>query len=110
MHDDVLYRGRFVWNRMKNVLNQRNHRIAFENALEVFEDPFCIEEYDWENSDYEDRYNITGYLNGWHYITVSFTMRDSLIRIFSAREADGEEEEAYDENVRDYVGRRQDYY
>ena len=76
MYDDVLYKGRFVWNRQKNVLNQRNHHISFENAVAVFEDPFYIEEYDEANSVYEDRYNLTGFLKDWHYITVSFTMRD----------------------------------
>jgi uncharacterized DUF497 family protein len=106
MYDDVLYKGRFIWNHLKNVLNQKNHKMSFENAVEVFEDPFYIEEYDEANSGYEDRYRITGYLEDWHYITVSFTMRDNLIRIFSAREADGEEEGAYDENVRNYLGRR----
>ena len=40
------------------------------------------------------------------YITVSFTLRDNLTRIFSARKADIEEEEAYDENIRRYIGER----
>ena len=40
------------------------------------------------------------------YITVSFTLRDNLIRIFSAREADYEEEGAYNENIRRYIGER----
>ena len=106
MYDDVLYKGRFVWNRLKSVLNQNNHHISFESAAAVFEDPFYIEEYDEANSDYEDRYNLTGFLKDWHYITVSFTMRDNLIRIFSAREADREEEGAYDDNVKTYFGKR----
>jgi uncharacterized DUF497 family protein len=40
------------------------------------------------------------------YITVSFTLRDNLTRIFSAREADVEEEGAYNENIRRYIGER----
>ena len=68
-------------------------------------DTFFIEEYDEENSENEDRYNIVGFVNG-AYITVSFTLRDNLTRIFSAREADNEEEEAYDENIRRYIGER----
>ena len=84
----------------------KNHHISFENAAAVFEDPFSVEEYDEANSVYEDRYNLTGFLKDWHYITVSFTMRDNLIRILSAREADGEEEGAYDDNVRIYFGKR----
>jgi uncharacterized DUF497 family protein len=53
----------------------------------------------------EDRYNIVGFVKG-AYMTVSFTLRDNLLRIFSAREADIDEEEAYDENVRRYIGER----
>ena len=68
MYNDVLYKGRFIWNRLKNVLNQKSHRISFENAVEVFEDPFYVEEYDEANSAYEDRYSITVYLKDWHYI------------------------------------------
>ena len=74
-------------------------------ATEVFDDPFFIEEYDEENSEEEDRYNIVGFMKGI-YITVSFTLRNDLIRIFSARKADSEEEEAYDENIRRYIGER----
>jgi uncharacterized DUF497 family protein len=37
-------------------------------------------------------------------MTVSFTLRDNLTRIFSARKADIEEEGAYDENIRRYLG------
>jgi uncharacterized DUF497 family protein len=46
MYDDVLYKGRFIWNRLKNILNPKNHKISFENAVEAFEDPFYVEEYD----------------------------------------------------------------
>jgi len=74
-------------------------------AAEIFDDPFFIEEYDEEKSENEDRYNITGFIKG-RYITVSFTLRDNLARIFSARKADTEEEGAYDENIRRYIGER----
>jgi uncharacterized DUF497 family protein len=105
MYDDVIYHGRFIWNRLKAETNNRKHGITFENATEVFDDPFFVEEYDEENSENEDRYNIVGFVNGT-YITVSFTLRDNLTRIFSARKADIEEEGAYDENIRRYIGER----
>jgi uncharacterized DUF497 family protein len=104
-YDDVIYHGRFIWNRLKAGANHRKHGITFETATEVFDDPFCIEEYDEENSEHEDRYNIIGFVKGG-YITVSFTLRDNLTRVFSARKADIEEEEAYDENIRRYIGER----
>jgi uncharacterized DUF497 family protein len=53
----------------------------------------------------EDRYNITGFVKGM-FMTVSFTLRDNLTRIFSARKADNDEEEAYNENIRRYIGER----
>ena len=105
MYDDVIYHGRFIWNRLKAEVNQRKHGITFEKATEIFDDPFFIEEYDEENSEYEDRYNITGFVKDM-YVTVSFTLRDNLTRIFSARKADIEEEGAYDENIRRHIGKR----
>ena len=105
MYDDVIYNGRFIWNRLKAEANQKKHKITFEEATEVFDDPFFIEEYDEENSENEDRYVITGFVKDM-YITVSFTLRDNLTRIFSARKADIEEEGAYDENIRRYIGER----
>jgi uncharacterized DUF497 family protein len=105
MYDDVIYNGRFIWNRRKAEANHRKHGITFERATAVFDDPFFIEEYDEENSKNEDRYNIIGFVKGI-YMTVSFTLRDNLTRIFSAREAELEDEGAYDENIRRYIGER----
>lgn len=105
MYDDVIYNGRFIWNRLKAEINRREHGITFEKATAAFDDPFFVEEYDEENSVNEDRYNITGFVKGM-YMTVSFTLRDNLTRIFSAREADNDEEEAYNENIRRYIGER----
>jgi len=105
MYDDVIYKGRFIWNKLKAEINRREHRITFEKATEAFDDPFFVEEYDEANSVNEDRYNITGFVKGM-YTTVSFTLRDNLTRVFSAREADSDEEEAYNENIRRYIGER----
>jgi uncharacterized DUF497 family protein len=81
MYDDVIYMGRYIWNKRKAELNIQNHNgINFENAVKVFEDPYNIEEY--------------------------FTLRGEFYRIFSAREADGEEIGAYYENVRACTGER----
>jgi len=103
MHNDTIYKGRFIWNGLKAEANHRKHGISFEEAIAVFDDPFFIEEYDEEHSENEDRYNIVGFVKGVHII-VSFTLRDNLVRIFSAREADTEEAGAYDEHIRRYIG------
>jgi uncharacterized DUF497 family protein len=105
MYDDVIYKGKFVWNRLKNDRNKREHQgISFETASGVFDDPFGIEEYDTENSVFEDRYTMTGYLSGRSYLTVAFTLRENMIRLFSAREADMVERGAYNEHLQRYLG------
>jgi uncharacterized DUF497 family protein len=63
MGDDVIYQGRYIWSRKKNALNIKNHEgLSFERAVAIFDMPFKVIEYDDENSDDEDRYNVTGYL------------------------------------------------
>jgi len=106
MSDDIVYKGRFIWNKIKATANARKHPgITFEKGSEAYDDPLAIDEYDEENSEYEDRYNRTG-IAGDTYITVSFTIRNNLTRIFSVRKADNEEGRAYDEHVRRYIGER----
>ena len=103
MLDDVVYEDKFIWNRSKNELNKRRHKIRFETASLVFNDPLAMVVYDFANSTNEDRYRLTGFLvSHSSFITVSFSQRMELIRIFSARKADEEEKEEYLENARRY--------
>jgi uncharacterized DUF497 family protein len=108
MPDDVLYKGRFVWNRLKNELNKRTHHISFEDASWVFFDPFHREEFDEENSIDEDRFNVTGSMTGLinnKLVTVSVVYRGDFIRIFSARGADLGEKKDYAEQFEALCGR-----
>jgi uncharacterized DUF497 family protein len=61
--------GRYIWNKEKAVGNIRKHGIRFEEAVTVFYDAFSVDAYDDENSDYEDRYTITGIMKGVAYVT-----------------------------------------
>jgi uncharacterized DUF497 family protein len=100
MYDDVVYKGKYIWYAHKNEINKRKHHISFEIASDVFNDPFYMEVFDDENSVDEDRFRITGTVTGLvggSYLTVSVTYRDSLIRIFSARDAVPEEIRSYNE-------------
>lgn len=106
MTDNILYKKRFIWDRTKAHINIVKHHISFETASLVFHSPFAVVEYDDLNSINEERYNMVGSTNGSNCITVSFTQRDDLIRIFSAREADADEEEAYERNIRAHFGTR----
>jgi uncharacterized DUF497 family protein len=42
----TLYKDRFIWNNEKNVLNKKKHKIGFEEASGVFDDPFAVEVFD----------------------------------------------------------------
>ena len=61
MFDDVVYEDKFIWNRSKNELNKRRHKISFETASLVFNDPLAMVVYDFANSTNEDRYRLTGF-------------------------------------------------
>ena len=84
----------FEWDENKNVLNQINHHVSFEEATLVFSAPDSIERYDWDHSLLEDRWLIYGMI-GLDVLIVSFTERDGIIRIISARKAEKKEEEEY---------------
>jgi len=88
--------GRFEWDENKDMLNIKRRGFSFNEILEIFDDPAFLEGYDHEHSNQEDRYYGIGCLNGVLYIIVFYTYRER-IRIFSARRADNEEQEEYDD-------------
>jgi uncharacterized DUF497 family protein len=107
--DDIIYKNRYVWGRHKNDLNKRKHRISFETASLVFDDPFHNEVFDDKNSITEERFNVTGSITGLInnvLVTVSVVYRGDLIRLFSAREADIKEVQDYYEQLQEYLGRK----
>ena len=96
---DVKYwfRGvHFEWDRRKASANLRKHRVGFENACEVFFDPF-IRWMDPEVVDGEERERVSGMTAGWElWVVVYVDQRDS-IRVISARPATGQERGAYED-------------
>ena len=88
--------GRFEWDENKDRLNRRKHGFSFDEILEVFDDPAFLEGYDLAHSENEDRYYGMGCLNGVLCVVVFYTLRER-IRIISARQADDEEREEYDD-------------
>jgi len=101
---EVIYRDKYIWNKLKNERNVKIHGISFEEAVTVFDDPFSVEEYDLDNSITEDRYNVTGNIDGkWIVVTVTLTPKDNMTRIISARKADAKETEAYYGSVKQSI-------
>ncbi len=88
---------RFAWDPNKAAINQRNHEgITFEEAATVFRDPLAYIFDDEWHSDREFRELIIGYSSRNRLLIVSFTERDEVIRIISARKANGGEREDYE--------------
>jgi len=104
MFDDVVYKDKFIWQRSKNEINKREHKISFETASLAFDDPLAVVVYDFDHSCYdEDRYKLTGFLTSRpSLVTICFTIRAELTRIFSARKADEKETYEYNGNAGQY--------
>ena len=85
----------FEWDEEKNYGNQRKHGISFETAAKVFFDPKHIIKYDWEHSINEERWKAIGRIN-WVVLIVHYTVRNGRTRIFSARKAEREDKEDYE--------------
>lgn len=83
----------FEWDEEKNRINQQKHRISFETAAYVFDDPYHIEMYDFEHSLEEDRYIAIGMVGD--VLFVVFTERRETVRIISARLATNIERRLY---------------
>lgn len=83
----------FEWDDEKNSINIRKHKISFETAAHVFDDPEYIEMFDFEHSDVEERYIAIGKVGD--ILFVVFTERGVNIRLISARLATETERRLY---------------
>ena len=86
----------FEWDEDKNAGNKRKHKISFELAKHVFDDPNVLEIYDFEHSVTEDRYIALGMVGDILYVV--YTERKENIRLISARLATETERRLYYDN------------
>ena len=90
----------FEWDEAKNRRNLAKHRISFENAKLVFDDPHALSFQDRE-VDREERWQTLGVLEGSVLVLVAHTYREengeAVVRIISARKASLSEWRAYEE-------------
>ncbi len=86
----------FTWDERKNRVNKRKHRISFETAILVFDDPYHVSRQDRELEG-EPRWQTIGMVHGVHVLLVAHTGEedDDLIRILSARKATRQERRIY---------------
>ena len=86
----------FAWDERKNRINKRKHRIGFDTAILVFDDPFQISRQDRE-VETEERWQTIGVVQGSRVLLVAHTVEEDevLIRILSARKATPQERRIY---------------
>lgn len=92
----VLHGQHFVWNHEKGAGNLAKHGISFEQACEVFFDPFLrIQD---ATDDEEQRDAVVGLTEDWSLLFVVHIVRErDLIRIISARPATPQERKSYED-------------
>ena len=92
---------RIIWDQNKNQTNQIKHKISFEVASLVFEDPFQINVMDRiENG--EERWQTLGMVGNVLLLLVAHTFAEhedeEVVRIISARKATRKERQKYEKD------------
>ena len=90
---------RWVWTDAKNLKNKRDHRIGFETAKLVFDDPLALTRQDPHPDG--DRWQTTGRLDAVTVLVIHTSPEiddgGEAGRIISARKATSHERRAYEE-------------
>ena len=87
----------FEWDEEKATANLAKHGVSFDEAKAVFDDPLNVDFYDPDHSVDEHRYIILGESQQRRLLIVSYTERDDIVRLISAREVTRHERETYEE-------------
>jgi len=94
----------FEWDENKARDNLRKHKVSFEEAKTVFNDPFLISFPDEEHSGSEERYISIGISSARDILLIIHTERGMaeealIIRIISCRKATTSERRTYEESA-----------
>ena len=79
----MVAKARFEWDPEKDQENQDKHGVTFAKAQLAFADPTRVIAEDLSHSARENRYYCFGLVEGG-ILTVRFTYRDDVVRIFGA--------------------------
>ena len=88
------------WNPKKARTNLRKHRISFQEAATVFDDPLAMYYQDPDHSIVEQRYLAIGKSASGRLIHIAFADRAGRIRIIQARKLTKHERQQYEEETR----------
>jgi uncharacterized protein len=91
----------FQWDKKKARANLKKHKVSFEEAKTLFNDPFLLTYPDIEHSDTEERYISIGSSVRGRTLLVVHTDREedesiTVIRIISCRQATPSERRIYE--------------
>jgi hypothetical protein len=90
----------FEWDLRKARTNQQKHKVSFDEASSVFDDPLAITFLDEKHSNGEQREIIVGHSILERLLLVSFVERSrNRVRIISARKTTRREQKDYEENI-----------
>ncbi|HLV95429.1 MAG TPA: BrnT family toxin [Candidatus Acidoferrales bacterium] len=93
---------RFVWDPEKSRRNLAKHKVSFETAALVFDDPFAVSVLD-RVVEGEERWNTLGLAAGMVILLVVHAYRledgEETVRIISARKATPAERRIYEEGL-----------
>lgn len=93
---------KITWREDKNQKNKRKHKVSFEAAQLVFDDPLHLTRWDRHEGG-EDRWQTIGMVNGMVLLLVAHTYeetgQDLHIHIISARPANSHERKFYEQGI-----------
>jgi uncharacterized DUF497 family protein len=91
---------RVIWDESKNLINQAKHRLSFEAAQLVFDDPLHVSRQERIEGG-EQRWQTIGLVHGFVVLLVAHTIIEAdgheTMRIISARKADRNERRIYEQ-------------
>jgi len=87
---------RFSWDLSKDLLNQRDHGITFQEATTVFGDSLAVTVSDPDHSVGEERFITIGQSSSGRLLVVCHIEQGDTIRIISARRATAHERKDYE--------------
>ena len=98
----------FEWDEAKARTNERKHGVRFDDAMLVFADPYSLTEQDRIEGG-ERRWQTLGLVEGVLLLLVAHTVQfedeeSEVIRIISARRADGKERKRYEKERQENYG------
>ncbi len=88
----------FEWDKDKNIINKKKHKVSFEEASSCFGDCESLTIYDPLHSESEERFILIGVSNKGRILLIAHTKRKNKIRIISARKVTKKERRFYENN------------